>query len=675
MFSRSMYSEFVRVAAVTPDIQVASCSRNAEQILDVIQLMDNEDVHMLCFPELCITGYTCGDLFLQERLLESAKTELDFLVKSSSNLGILVIVGLPLIYKEELYNVAAVFCNGKILGFIPKTYITDYSESYESRYFSSAPQDMGVISFYGAEVPFGTKQLFNCKSISKFTVAVEICEDLLASIPPSTYHAMAGATIIANLSASSEIIGRAESRRNLIKAHSARQICGYVLANAGMGESTTDLVFAGHGIIAENGVILDEDLPFNWTSTIAEIDLQAITHERIRTKKFTPIIKNEKIIKEYVTTNFFVTVGQIYLKREINPTPFILPKDKEMKARCDEVLKIQAHGLEKRIRHTKCERIIIGISGGLDSTLALLTAVQACFAADIAPHEAILGVTMPCFGTTERTKSNALKLCEALDIECREIDITETVKQHLYDIQHPEEQYDIVFENAQARMRTIVLMNLANQMNGIVLGTGNMSELALGWATYNGDHMSMYATNAGIPKTIVLQLVQHITDECKNCNTTEDYEAVCIKYGFSLKGGHLNGITEVLDDILNTTISPELLPPSQGIQSTEDTIGPYELHDFFLYHMLRWGRKPTSIFDLANYAFKGKYTPLEILKWLKLFYHRFFSQQFKRSCMPDSPKVGSVSLSPRGDWRMPSDASSYEWLSELEGLEVVPLEN
>jgi NAD+ synthase (glutamine-hydrolysing) len=635
-----MFEGYVPVAAATPVIRVADCAYNAGQALALIKKAARENVQLLCLPELCITGYTCGDLFLQESLLDSARNALDTLVKESENENVLVAAGLPLAHNGKLFNVAAVFCRGRILGFVPKTHIPNYNEFYELRHFTPGSPDVRHIPFCGRDIPFGTKQLFRCDDVPEFTLAVEICEDLWAPNPPGTLHAMAGATIIANLSASDETIGKAAYRRMLAAGQSARLLCAYVYADAGYGESSTDMVFTGHNLICENGAILSESPPFGDGWAVSEIDTGSLIHDRRRINTFSGACEG------YAVSSFSLERRGVSLTRFIDPAPFVPGNKLEKEAVCEEILNIQAAGLAKRLEHTACQTAVLGISGGLDSSLALLVAVRA-FAKRGAPPSGILAVTMPCFGTSERTKGNARSLCDVLGVSCREIDISGSVRLHLQDIGHSEEDRNVVYENAQARTRTLALMDLANQSGGIVIGTGDLSELALGWATYNGDHMSMYAVNAGVPKTLVRHIVKHAAETCGN-----------------------KKLSAVLEDILDTPVSPELLPPEEGqiSQRTEQLVGPYELHDFFLYHVLRWGRRPAEIFGLACIAFSGAYPDGEILKWLEVFYRRFFTQQFKRSCMPDGPKVGSVTLSPRGDWRMPSDAAFDGWLRELEGL-------
>ena len=631
-----LYKKFIRVAAATPKIKVADCNYNAKALLSLIEKAHDEDVRLLCFPELCITGYTCGDLFLQDVLLNSAWDALNWLVKESAELNVLAVVGLPFRFDSKLYNVAAVFCYGELLGLVPKSHIPNYGEYCESRYFSSgeglySPKVSmhplkGDIHESNCKVPFGTNLLFSTPDLPEFMLGIEISQDILAPIPPSTHHAMAGATIIANLSASGEIVGKAAQRRTITAGQSARLICGYIYSSAGCGESTTDLVFSGHNIICENGVILDESKPFGDGWAVSEIDLHSIIHDRRRMNVFNFCNVADKY-NEYIA-KFDPACPN--LSRFIDPSPFVPKNDDERHTRCEDILNIQAAGLASRLEHLGNGKVVLGISGGQDSTLALIVATRVT--------SDIIAVTMPCFGTTERTRKNAHALCKALNVPLREIDIQESVRQHLDDIDHHVTD-DITFENVQARMRTMVLMDLANKHNGIVIGTGSMSELALGWATYNGDHMSMYGINSGIPKTLTRHMIKYIAETC----SSETF------------------LKAVLEDILDTPVSPELLAESS--QNTEDIIGPYELHDFFLYHMIRKGRTPSSVYQLACIAFDKPHK--DILQWMEVFYRRFFSQQFKRSCLPDGPKVGSANLSPRGSWKMPSDASSDIWLANI----------
>ncbi|MDR2178815.1 MAG: NAD(+) synthase [Synergistaceae bacterium] len=631
---------YVRVAAATPAIRVADCMYNAGQILALMERAREEKVRLLCLPELCLTGYTCGDLFLQDTLIRSAMEALAHLVEKSAEFPMLVVAGTPFPHAGTLFNTAAVFGGGKLLGLVPKTCLPNYNEFYELRHFSPSPEETHSALFEGREVPLGTRLLF--RHDSGFSVAVEICEDLWVPVPPSSYHALAGASIIVNPSASDEVVGKASYRRALAASQSARLVCGYVYVDAGRGESSTDMVFSGHNFVCENGEVLSESPPFGdgWAAT--EIDLHALEYDRRRINTFKSAAPWDA---SYTVIPFSLDTGISALSRRVDPHPFV-PKDaREKNARCEIILDMQAAGLAKRLEHARARTAVLGISGGLDSCLALLVSVRTMKKLG-RPLSDVIAVTMPCFGTTERTKSNARRLSETLGVGCREIDITESVRSHLRDIGQSEETRDVVYENAQARVRMLTLMDLANKTGGIVVGTGDLSELALGWSTYNGDHMSMYGVNAGVPKTLVRHIVQYAADTAPKTSA----------------------LTEILEDILATPVSPELLPPSGNdiLQQTEDLVGPYELHDFFLYHVVRWGRSPGKIYALSCAAFEKIYEPTTVLKWLKVFYRRFFSQQFKRSCIPDGPKIGSVSLSPRSDWRMPSDAACDAWLRELE---------
>jgi NAD+ synthase (glutamine-hydrolysing) len=637
-----MFDGYIRAAAGTPEIRAASCAYNARRIIDLMRKASRENAGLLCLPELCVTGYTCGDLFLQRTLLDEAREALRLLIRESADYPLVTVVGLPVEHQSKLYNAAAVVCRGTLLGIVPKSFIPNYSEFYELRHFVPASRESGreisVLRFDGKDVPFGVNLLFQSASVPEFKLGVEICEDLWTPAPPSAFHAMAGATVIANLSASDETVGKAAYRRSLAAGQSARLICGYVYADAGYGESSSDLIFSGHNLICENGAILSESKPFGNGWAVSEVDLRAMLHDRRRLNTFGFRADG------YATVEFRGAPAEARLPaltRPVDPHPFVPGNEAERDARCEDILAMQVSGLVKRLDHTGCKTAVAGISGGLDSCLVLLVVARA-YARLGKSLDGVLAATMPCFGTTERTKNNAHRLCQALGVTCREIDITQAVRQHLKDIGHPEAQRDVVYENAQARVRTLVLMDLANQSGGIVVGTGDLSELALGWATYNGDHMSMYGVNAGVPKTLVRHIVKYVADTCGN-----------------------PALEAVLLDILATPVSPELLPPSHGniSQQTERLVGPYELHDFFLYHVLRWGRTPAAILALAETAFDGAYAREEILKWLEVFYQRFFAQQFKRNCLPDGPKIGSVSLSPRGDWRMPSDADSQAWLA------------
>ncbi|MDR1943574.1 MAG: NAD(+) synthase [Synergistaceae bacterium] len=635
---RHLLNGYVRAAAATPSIRVADCEYNAGRILALMKKAAAEDVRLLCLPELCVTGYTCGDLFLQQKLIESAEDALMSLVEQSSSLPLLVAAGAPVATGGLLYNTAAIFGCGKLFGFVPKTYIPNYNEFYELRHFSPADGETRTARFGGRDVPIGTKLLFQCENEPSLSVAAEICEDLWIPAPPSSFHAMAGATVIVNLSASDEIIGKAAYRRSLIAGQSGRLVCGYIYADAGAGESSTDMVFAGHNLICENAETLSESPPFGDGWAAADIDTSAIIYDRRRMNTWRHDASGYSVIP------FSLDVGGTSLSRAVDPHPFVPRDEREKNARCEAILDMQVAGLSKRIAYIPAKTAVIGVSGGLDSCLALLVTTRAIKKMG-KPMSDVVAVTMPCFGTTYRTKSNALRLCEALGVECLYIDITNSVRAHMRDIGQSEEVRDVVYENAQARVRTLTLMDLANKTGGIVVGTGDLSELALGWATYSGDHMSMYGVNSGVPKTLVRHIVKYAAETSPE-------------------------LTEVLEDILATPVSPELLPSTGGgvDQRTEAIIGPYELHDFFLYHVVRWGRPPKKVFALATIAFGEEYQRDVILKWLGVFYRRFFSQQYKRSCLPDGPKIGSVSLSPRGDWRMPSDASCAAWLSELDEL-------
>lgn len=636
-----MKDGFLRVCAATPAIEVADCAYNGAEICRCIISAAKEGAKVCVLPELCVTGYTCGDLFLQQTLLQEAEEQVLQIAAQTAALDILSVVGAPLSVNGKLYNCAFALYRGRVLGIVPKTHIPNYGEFYELRHFTSGERTCKTISFGGQEVPFGTDLLIQDKTISAFVMGIEICEDLWAVTPPSNAHAEAGATVIANLSASNELTTKAEYRENLVRLQSAKLYAAYIYADAGKGESTTDLVFAGDNMIAESGAILARSERFTDQNVYTEIDLERLVHERRRTNTFR--VQAEGYTVCYTTFNMEETA----LTRPVAQYPFVPQNEKDRAERAEEILTIQALGLAKRLSHSKAKTAVIGVSGGLDSTLAMLVTARA-FDMLGAERKNILAVTMPGFGTTARTKSNAQELANSLDVTLREVSIAAAVEGHFQDIGHDPAVLDVTYENAQARERTQVLMDIANQENGLVVGTGDLSELALGWATYNGDHMSMYAVNAGVPKTLIRYLV--------------DYEA---------KKTQNAVLAKTLQDILDTPVSPELLPPADGeiVQKTEDIVGPYSLHDFFLYYVLRFGFRPAKILRLAETAFSGEYDRQFILAWLRVFYRRFFRQQFKRSCMPDGPKVGSVALSPRGDWRMPSDASSQLWLKELETLE------
>lgn len=632
---------FVTVAAITPQIKVAWPEYNRRQIEHEMQKAWKKGAQIMVFPELCLCGYTCNDLFLQETLLRECRKQLQCLVKCSEGMEALVFVGLPLEYQGKLYNVAAAFCNGELLAFVPKSCLPSYGEFYETRHFTSGENVEGSVRFEGKEIPFGTKILLQAKEMPELVVACEICEDLWTPLSPGTFHAMAGATVIVNLSASNETIGKSAYRQLLVESTSGKLVAGYIYTSAGEGESTQDLVFGGHNLIAENGTILAQSSKFENASIYTELDIERIMLERRKRNTFSTSHDTS-----YRIINFDMTEKDGKLIRKFDRMPFVPSDVAEREKRCEEILSIQSFGLKKRYEHTGCQRAVIGVSGGLDSTLALLVVARTFDMLGL-PRKNIFAVTMPCFGTTDRTYENACKLAETLGTTLEEVDIKEAVTIHFRDIRQPMEQHDVTYENGQARERTQVLMDIANRENGMVIGTGDMSELALGWATYNGDHMSMYGVNVGVPKTLVRHLVKYYADTCGN-----------------------QELQKVLFDVLDTPVSPELLPPVDGVisQKTEDLVGPYELHDFFLYYVLRWGFSPSKIYRMALDTFEGSYGKAEILKWLKIFYRRFFQQQFKRSCLPDGPKVGSVAVSPRGDLRMPSDACANLWLSELEEL-------
>ena len=634
---------FVKVAAVTPDIQVANVDFNTAEICKMIDETVENGAKVVVFPELCITGYTCQDLFTHDVLLESSKEALLKIAEHTVDKDALIFVGLPFAVDGELYNVAAALNHGKILGLTTKTFLPNYGEFYEMRQFYPGPDYMRYINLGGKSVPFGPQLIYEANQMEELVVSAEICEDVWSVIPPSIAAAREGATVIVNTSASDETVGKDTYRKALIEGQSARLICGYVYSNAGEGESTTDLVFGGHNIIAENGSTLAESKRFENGAIYSEFDLKRILSERRKNTTFRTS-KDRMLMR----IPFDIKVEETCLTRYITSRPFVPGNVAEREKRCEEILTIQAMGLKKRLAHTHAKSAVVGISGGLDSTLALLVTAKAFDALGM-DRSGIVAVTMPCFGTTDRTYQNACKMSLKLGATLREIRIGDSVLQHFKDIGHDPEDHSVTYENGQARERTQVLMDIANQANGMVIGTGDMSELALGWATYNGDHMSMYGVNASVPKTLVRHLVHYYADTC------EDQE-----------------LREVLYDVLDTPVSPELLPPKDGViaQITEDLVGPYELHDFYLYNFLRFGYAPEKIFRLAKYAFKGEYDDATIYKWLRTFCWRFFSQQFKRSCLPDGPKVGTVALSPRGDWRMPSDTCVAAWMKDLEKVEV-----
>lgn len=632
-----MKDGYIKVACATPEVKVADCEYNSKKIIELIKKANDKEISLIVFPELCITSYTCLDLFFQKELLDSAETALTKIVEETKNLNIISIVGLPIKKGGELYNCAAVIYQGQILAFIPKSYLPNYAEFQECRYFSEACKFEKII-LHGNEIPIGSNIVLCCKNIEGFKFGVEICEDLWVKNPPSNFLCDCGANIIANLSASNEVVGKSEYRRELVKHQSAKLISAYLYADAGYGESTTDLVFSGQNIIAEDGVILKESSLFSSGILFTEIDIQKIESERRRNNTCKTSAVTNEIYFEFKEKN-------VSLSRTFEKHPFIVSNKTKLNQRCDEILKIQSMGLVKRLDHIGCKKVILGLSGGLDSTLALIVAVHAFDKLKLSKSN-IIAITMPCFGTSPRTYNNAKKLANIYNISLREIPITDSVTKHFNDISHDINNHDITFENAQARERTQILMDIANKENAIVIGTGDLSELALGFATYNGDHMSMYSVNASIPKTLVKSLVSY------EANNLDSKDAL------------------ILNDILDTPVSPELLPPNDDdiSQKTEDIVGPYELNDFFLFYFVRYAFKPQKILRIAKIAFKGIYDDKTIKKWLIIFIKRFFSQQFKRSCMPDGPKVGSVALSPRGDFRMPSDACVNKWVKSLEKL-------
>ena len=639
-----MKDGFLKAAALSPALRVADCAYNAGRIVEAMRECAARQVKLAVFPELALTGYTCGDLFFQQALQQAALRGLGQVLEASREWDLLALVGLPLAVNGKLYNCAAAVCRGRLLGLVPKTCLPNYGEFYEKRHFAPGDKRVRTVTVCGQQAPFGTQLLFRCRQMPEFVLGVELCEDLWSALPPSTFHALAGATVIANLSASDETVGKAEYRRALVANQSARLLCCYLYASAGHGESTQDMVFAGHDLVAENGVLLAETEPFKGGDAVSELDCARMLAERARNTSFVP---NDE---GYQVVGFDLAVTETVLTRWVDLAPFV-PGDARRRAeRCELILRMQADGLAKRIEHTHAKTAVIGISGGLDSCLALLVAARAMRQLG-RPAADVLAVTMPCFGTTRRTRSNAEILCQELGVSFREVNITATVRSHFADIGHDGQTPDVTFENSQARVRTLELMDIANLNGGFVVGTGDLSELALGWATYNGDHMSMYGVNAGVPKTLVRHLVRYEADTAPT-----------------------DALRRVLLDILDTPVSPELLPAKDGeiAQRTEELVGPYELHDFYLYYVLRFGFGPRKIFRLAKAAFAGRpeYTDQVLYKWLRSFYWRFFAQQFKRSCLPDGPKVGSVTLSPRGDWRMPSDASAAAWLAELETLGV-----
>lgn len=638
-----MKNGFVKVAAATPDIRVADVEFNTQNIINAMEEAQKNGAKILVFPELCVTGYTCSDLFDHSVLLKASRKALLEIAENTNDKDMLVFVGAPLEVNGKLYNVATAMNQGEIIGFTTKTFLPNYGEFYEMRQFTPGPQTVREITFEGKKIPFGPQILFQAEGMEELVVAAEICEDVWSPVPPSIQAALEGATVIVNCSASDETIGKDTYRRALISGQSARLISGYIYANAGEGESTTDLVFGGHNIIAENGTILKESSRYVNEIIYSEIDLQRIIGERRKNTTFQPL--DEETL---VRVPFTIEETKTFLTRTFPKKPFV-PSDEQTRAqRCEEILTIQAMGLKKRLAHTNARTAVVGISGGLDSTLALLVTARA-FDMLGRDKKDIIAVTMPCFGTTDRTYQNACEMSKKVGATLIEVPIADAVNVHFRDIGHDPEDHSVTYENCQARERTQVLMDIANKTWGMVIGTGDLSELALGWATYNGDHMSMYGVNASVPKTLVRHLVKYAADDTKD-----------------------EALKNVLYDVLDTPVSPELLPPKDGdiAQKTEDLVGPYELHDFFLYFMLRFGYEPSKIFRIACMTFDGEYDKETIFKWLETFCRRFFSQQFKRSCLPDGPKVGTVALSPRGDWRMPSDACVAVWMRDLEACRV-----
>lgn len=641
---------FIRVGAAVPKCKLADCIYNKDKLIQLMQKAAEKQIQVLVFPELSITTYTCGDLFFQFSLLESAQKGLSDIVSASQSIDVFTVVGLPIAADNQIFNCAVAIYRGKILGVVPKTFLPNYGEFYEKRWFSSASELISKeITLCGQKVPIGADLLFTAEQIPYCKIGVELCEDLWSPIPPSSYQAVAGATILLNPSASNELATKYDYRKKLISQQSSRCIGAYVYSSSGVGESTQDMVFSGHGIIYENGSLLAESKRFLRESQIiyADVDLELLANDRRKNSSF---MDCQIPLPSYREITFSMKAQSVIeqLERVIKPNPFVPDTNAFLDQRCQDIFNIQVVGLARRIEHTQVKSIVVGISGGLDSTLALLVAVKACDYLKFSRNH-VIGITMPGFGTTDRTYRNALSLMEALGVQIREISIQKAALQHFEDIGHDVSIHDVTYENTQARERTQILMDIANKENGLVVGTGDLSELALGWATYNGDHMSMYGVNAGVPKTLVRILVQWVAQYGSLSQVAKD----------------------ILSDVLDTPVSPELLPPDEKgniNQKTEEIVGPYQLHDFFLYYVVRFGFSPSKILFLAEQAFAGEYDKATLLKWLKNFYRRFFSQQFKRSCLPDGPKVGTISLSPRGDWRMPTDAFYRIWMEELEKL-------
>jgi len=643
-----MYN-FIRVGSAIPKCKLADCIYNKDKIIRILQQACEKQIQVLVFPELSITTYTCGDLFFQSSLLSSAKSGLYDIVKASQDIDIFAVVGLPLCIDNQLFNCAVAIYKGTILGVVPKSCLPNYGEFYEKRWFSSAKQLLSKELFLcGQKVPVGTDLIFSAEQIPYCKIGIEICEDLWSAIPPSSYQSLYGATILLNPSASNELATKYDYRKQLISQQSSRCIACYVYSSSGVGESTQDTVFSGHGLIYENGTLLKESQRFLKETQLiyTDIDLELLANDRMKNTTFTDTQSDLPSFREITFSMKPQNIDE--LERIIKSQPFIPENNEFLDKRCRDIFNIQTVGLARRIEHTHAKTVVVGISGGLDSTLALLVCAKACDYLGISRNH-IIGITMPGFGTTDRTYQNALSLMSALGVQTREISIQKAALQHFEDIGHDISVHDVTYENTQARERTQILMDIANKESGFVVGTGDLSELALGWATYNGDHMSMYGVNAGVPKTLIRVLVRWIAE-----------------YGSLSQKAN-----EILFDVLDTPVSPELLPPDEAgniNQKTEEIVGPYELHDFFLYYVVRFGFSPAKILFLAEQAFNGEYERATLLKWLKNFYYRFFTQQFKRSCLPDGPKVGTISLSPRGDWRMPSDAFNSIWLEEVEKL-------
>lgn len=632
---------FITLSAGVPEVSVAAPTKNAESICRLIDEAYEKNAAVLTLPELSVTGYTCSDLFFSDSLIKSAERAVESIIEHTKGKKMLVFVGVPVSAYGKLYNCAAVVSNGELLGLVPKTNIPNYSEFYELRHFTPAPETDSVVRFCGRDVNFGVHQIFSCAEMPSLRVSAEICEDMWVADTPSTHHAMAGATVIVNLSASNETVCKDAYRKMLVTSASGKLICAYVYADVGVGESTTDIVFSGHSMIAQNGAVTAETLPFAGEYGKSRIitsvcDLLHLEHDRRRMNTVKP-----EYAEKYTVTEFSLDIKETDITGIINPRPFIPGGREDKKAVCSRITDIQAAGLAKRIRASHAKGCVVALSGGLDSTLALLVTVKAFDMLGMS-HKAITTVTMPCFGTTSRTRSNAEIMALELDTSFRCIDIKEAVDIHFRDIGHDPSDLSVVYENSQARERTQIIMDIANADGSLVIGTGDLSELALGWATYNGDHMSNYGVNAGVPKTLVRHIVSYFADEAED--------------------GGKESLARVLRDVLATPVSPELLPAKDGeiAQKTEDIVGPYDLHDFYLYHFMRWGETPDKIMREAEAAFADEFDSETIKKWLNIFLRRFYTQQFKRSALPDGPKVGSAALSPRGDWRMPSDADGSE---------------